>query len=156
MLVFTSISASYCFSPVKNATTDGVALQEKGTHPGTAATGEADQYAAQRKIMNLIGCNVETAKEKEFSGIKVNPGPAIVLKPDFVTYPGEYEEKFPFPTSVSISARSTLIVRGSGVKIESLKLDGTLIVDYPDGEGRYGERSRRRERRMGPNQGRGE
>lgn len=131
---FTSISAAYCFSPVKNATADGVALQEKGTHPGTAATGEADQYAAQRKIMNLIGCNVETAKEKVFSGITVNPGPAIVLKPDFVTYPGEYEEKFPFPTSVSISARSTLIVRGSGVKIESLKLDGTLIVDYPDGE----------------------
>jgi len=40
---FTSISASLCFSPVKNAVDDGAALQKKGTHPGTAATGEADQ-----------------------------------------------------------------------------------------------------------------
>jgi len=40
---FTSVSASLCFSPVKNATEDGVKLQQKGTHPGTAATGEADQ-----------------------------------------------------------------------------------------------------------------
>lgn len=40
---FTSVPASVCFSPVKNATEDGVKLQEKGSPPGTAATGEADQ-----------------------------------------------------------------------------------------------------------------
>ena len=40
---FTSTSASLCFSPVKNATADGVKLQEKGSPPGTAATGEANQ-----------------------------------------------------------------------------------------------------------------
>jgi UDP-sugar pyrophosphorylase len=40
---FTSIAASMCFSPVKNATEDGVELQKVGTQPGTAATGEADQ-----------------------------------------------------------------------------------------------------------------
>lgn len=40
---FTSIAASLCFSPVKNATEDGVKLQQNGTAPGTAASGEADQ-----------------------------------------------------------------------------------------------------------------
>lgn len=84
--------------------------------------------------MNSIGCNVETAKKEEFAGISVHPGPAIVLHPSFVATPTEYETKFPFPTSVHISARSTLIVRGTNVVIESLKLDGTLIVDYPNGE----------------------
>jgi UDP-sugar pyrophosphorylase len=36
---FTSISADLCFSPVKNATVDGVALQAQQTSPGTAASG---------------------------------------------------------------------------------------------------------------------
>lgn len=84
--------------------------------------------------MNSIGCNVETAKKEEYSGISVHPGPAIVLHPSFVATPAEYETKFPFPTSVHISARSTLVVRGSGVVIESLKLDGTLVIDYRNGE----------------------
>ena len=92
------------------------------------------QYAAARMIMNSINCNVETGKKETYKGISVSPGPAIVLKPDFVCCPGDYEKKFPFPPSVSISARSTLFVRGSGVVIESLKLDGTLIIDYKDGQ----------------------
>lgn len=37
---FTSLASEMCFSPVKNATSDGVALQAKGTHPGVAATGK--------------------------------------------------------------------------------------------------------------------
>ena len=41
---FTSISADLCFSPVKNATADGVTLQDKGTHPGVAATGEVRPF----------------------------------------------------------------------------------------------------------------
>lgn len=131
---FTSVSASICFSPVKNATEEGVKLQKQGTHAGTAATGEADQYGAFRKIMNSIGCNVETAKQETYDGIKVYPGPAIVIKPDFACCPAEFEKKFPCPTSVNISARSTLFVRGSGVVIESLDLDGTLIIDYNDGK----------------------
>ena len=84
--------------------------------------------------MNSIGCNVETAKKETYAGIEVNPGPAIVFKPDFACCPSEYEEKFPFPTAINISARSTLFIRGSGVVIESLDLDGALIIDYRDGE----------------------
>jgi UDP-sugar pyrophosphorylase len=45
---FTSIDASLCFSPVKNATEDGVKLQASGTAPGTAASGEADQVSTGR------------------------------------------------------------------------------------------------------------
>lgn len=129
---FTSIDASLCFSPVKNATADGVALQENGTHPGTAATGEADQYAAVRKILRSIGCQIAEAEEDRFAGITVVPGPAIVLKPNFVACPGEYKAKFPSPEKVSISSSSTLIVRGKNVVIKSLKLDGCLIVDVRD------------------------
>jgi UDP-sugar pyrophosphorylase len=131
---FTSVPADLCFSPVKNSTSEGVALQEAGTHPATAATGEADQYGAYRKMMKAIGCQVEEADATTYRGIKVIPGPQIVLKPNFVCCPGEYKNKFPKPEYIRISPNSTLIVRGSGVVIESLKLDGCLVIDVDDGE----------------------
>jgi UDP-sugar pyrophosphorylase len=131
---FTTVAADLCFSPVKNATADGVDLQKNGTPPGAAATGEADQYAAIRKIMSSIGCQIETAPERAFAGIKVTPGPAIVFHPGFVCCPGEYASKFPSPENIKISARSTLIVKGSGVVIKSLDLDGALVIDCADGK----------------------
>ena len=131
---FTSVSSELCFSPVKNATTDGVALQEKGVHPATAATGEADQYKAYRLLMRSIGCNVEEGVDRQYAGINVTLGPAIVLKPSFACCPGEYKVRFPTPEKVKISGRSTLIVRGQGVVIESLDLDGALVIDCAYGE----------------------
>lgn len=130
---FTSIGAELCFSPVKNATADGVKMQQSGTHPGVAATGEADQYAAVRKIMQSIGCQVTDAAEEVYSGISVVPGPAIVLKPSFVSCPAEYKTKFPSPSNIKISAKSSLVIKGSGVVIESLDLDGALIIECEEG-----------------------
>lgn len=125
---FTSISADLCFSPVKNATPDGVNLQAKGTHPGSAASGEADQYNALVKILKSIGCKVESAAATTFAGIAVVPGPAIVIKPSTACCPGEYTKVFPNPANIKISERSTLVLRGD-VVVESLDLDGCLIVD---------------------------
>jgi len=129
---FTSIAADLCFSPVKNATADGVKLQLKGTAPGVAATGEADQYGAIRKIMASIGCKVEDAPESTFDGIKVIAGPEIVLKPSFAVCPAEYTSRFPNPSKVIISGRSSLVIEGN-VTIESLTLDGALTIECEDG-----------------------
>lgn len=130
---FTSIPADLCFSPVKNATIDGVALQEKGVAPGVASSGEADQYQAFRNMMRSIGCHVEDCPPTVFSGITIIPGPQIVLKPNFATCPAEYPEKFPKPSEVKISSRSSLVISGSGVVIESLDLDGALEIECEDG-----------------------
>ncbi|CAB9498501.1 UDP-sugar pyrophosphorylase [Seminavis robusta] len=132
---FTSISSDMCFSPVKNATSDGVGLQQKGTAPGVAATGEADQYGAFKAIMRSIGCQVEDAAEETHEGIKAVLSPQVVLKPDFVTCPAEYSEVFPSPDKVKISSKSSLVVSGPGsVVIESLDLDGALVIECPEGE----------------------
>jgi len=131
---FTSVSSDLCFSPVKNAVEDGVKLQAKGTHPATAASGEADQYAAWRKLLRGIGCKIAVGDLHTYQGIQCTLGPAVVLKPSFCICPSELPAKFPTPDKVKISARSTLIVRGNGVVIESLDLDGTLIVDCAYGE----------------------
>jgi len=129
---FTSIPAELCFSPVKNATADGIGMQAQGTAPGVAATGEADQYAAVRKIMTSIGCAVEDAPEATFSGIKVVPGPEIVTKPSFTVCPSEYKSRFPEPSKIKISGRSSLVV-GGNIIIESLDLDGALVIECEEG-----------------------
>jgi UDP-sugar pyrophosphorylase len=85
-------------------------------------------------MLRSRGCHIEDAEPVVYSGIKVIPGPAIVLKPDFVCCPGELNIKFPTPGKVKISARSTLVVRGPGVTIESLDLDGCLVIDVDRGE----------------------
>jgi hypothetical protein len=118
---------------VKNATSDGAALQRKGSPPGVAATGEADQYAAFRTILRSIGCQVADAQPATFLDITIVPGPHIVLRPDFVCCPAECKTAFPTPEKVQISARSSLVVKGSGVVIESLYLDGALVIECEQG-----------------------
>jgi UDP-sugar pyrophosphorylase len=126
---FTCIDSEVCFSPVKNATTDGIALQSKGINPGVAATGEQDQYQAQAIILRKMGVQVaEPAGDLTFCNIKVHLTPAIVLKPNFVSCPAEYKIKFPNPSQVKISSRSSLVVEGEGIVIQSLDLDGALII----------------------------
>lgn len=130
---FTCIAADLCFSPVKNATANGVFLQAKGIHPCTAASGEADQYAAIRNIMRSIGCQIKDARPLTYNGINIVPGPEIVLKPSFVLCRVEYKATFPNPSMINISSRSSLVVEGNGIIIESLDLDGALVIKCEDG-----------------------
>ena len=129
----TSLSSELCFSPVKNATADGVALQSKGTHPGVAATGEADQSNAVCEILRSIGCKVQQGGKITFSGIEFGSGPDCVLKPSFAACATEFKKKFPNPSAVKISGKSSLVLSGGGLVIESLNLDGALVVECEDG-----------------------
>jgi UDP-sugar pyrophosphorylase len=126
---FTQIGSELCFSPVKNSVPDGVNLQAKGIAAATAATGEADQYAATRITLRSLGCTVEDADPVSYSGIEVVPGPAIVIKSRVACCPGELKSLFPSPDKIKISARSTLVVTGQGVTIDSLELDGALVIN---------------------------
>lgn len=130
---FTTLDSELCFSPVKNATADGVALQAKGTHPGVAATGEADQSSAVCEILRSLGCNVQKGVKVTFSGIEIGSGPDCVLKPSFAACASEFKGKFPNPSAVKISGRSSLVLSGNGLVIESLDLDGALVVECEEG-----------------------
>lgn len=130
---FTSLSSELCFSPVKNATADGVALQAKGTHPGVAATGEADQSAAACCILRSIGCSVGEGSTVTFAGIEVLSGPDCVPRPSFSACASELRRKFPDPSAVKISGGSSIVLSGDGLVIESLDLDGALVVECEEG-----------------------
>ncbi len=131
---FTSLAGELCFSPVKNAAADGVALQANGTHPGVAATGEADQSNAMCTILRSIGCNVQGGDViTAINGIRFNSGPDCVLKPSFAACSNELKTKFPNPSMVKISGRSSLVLSGNGLVIESLDLDGALVIICEEG-----------------------
>jgi hypothetical protein len=66
------------------------------------------------------------AAEEEFEGIKVQGGAKVVLAPSFSTTMAEVRARV-HGASVTISDRSTLVLEGD-VRLESLDLDGTLVV----------------------------
>lgn len=158
---FTTLASEMCFSPVKNATADGVVLQANGTHPGVAATGEweklncqplyyvvgqkyishiniicigeADQSGAYRRLLCSIGCQVHEGIKVKYSGIEVVSGPDLVLKPSFALCSTELKKKFTNPSAVKITGRSSLVLKGEGLTIESLDLDGALVIECEPG-----------------------
>lgn len=131
---FTSINANMCFSPVKNATEDGVKLQKKKTHPACAASGEADQYGACREILRSIGVDCEDNAPETYKGVSVVLGPEIVIAPSAMCCPAEYREVFPYPDQVHIAAGSSLVIKGSGkLTIESLDLEGAVVIECDAG-----------------------
>jgi len=82
----------------------------------------------------MIGCSVGTPEPVVFKGISFIPGPELVFKPSFVAFPFEYPKHFPIPADISISSRSSLVINnGDGLTIESLDLDGALVINCEEG-----------------------
>jgi hypothetical protein len=83
--------------------------------------------------LRLLGCAVPPPAERAFHGVTCPLGAAVVLHPSFAPCLTALRSKLPTPQAVSLSARSTLLVRGRSVRIERLRLDGCLEIDVCDG-----------------------
>jgi UDP-sugar pyrophosphorylase len=130
---FTSVPAEMCFSPVKNAVADGAKAQKSGTAPAVAASGEADHYGAVKNIMRMYGCDITDGDNVTFNDITVCSGPKLVVMPEVCCCPNDYATLLPNGGEVKISGKSSLVVKGKGkVVIESLDLDGALVIDTGD------------------------
>ena len=92
-------------------------------------------YYAHAQLLRSLGCNVaQNLKPRATAGgVLVCLSPRIVIHPSFATCLEDLRLKFPEPTRVKISARSTLVLKGANVKIRVLDLDGSLIIDASDG-----------------------
>lgn len=130
---YTCVASEYCFSPVDTDAQAGSTLQEMGTMPRCIESGEADQYAAHCKMMRSIGCEIDEMEPQTFNGVTVSVAPQIIIKPDAACFPSDYKALFPNPEKIKISARSSLVVSGPGVIIDSLDLDGALVVQGNEG-----------------------
>lgn len=124
---FTMVPAWFCYSPVKNALSSAVAMVKSGIPPACPMSGESDIYMLSAKVLRMIGCQVEEAEPSTFAGITAPLGPRIVLDPSFTSCLSDLTIRFPNPSAVKITYRSTLYVAGN-VVIQSLDLDGALTV----------------------------
>ena len=130
---YTCVPSDCCFSPVDTSAKKGSTLQRKGMMPRCIASAEADQYAAHCKMIRAIGCEVDMARPLTFHGVTLSFGPQIIIKPDAACFLSDYASIFPNPEKIIISARSSLVISGPGVVIESLDLDGALVVEGKEG-----------------------
>jgi UDP-sugar pyrophosphorylase len=132
------------YSPVKNNIIDATKKQRDGMHPSCAASGEHDLYEANCKSLLAIGANVDVpVKEDRYYGIygpygpeciRVYPWPHVVLSPHINKTMDSLRNCFKAPKNVTITSRSTLILKGEGtIEIESLHLDGALHIEAGEG-----------------------
>ncbi len=67
-------------------------------------------------------------------GFSVPCPPRVVLHPSFACTYGDLGARFPTPSCVSVTQRSTLVLQGPGpITVRSLALDGALVVDACEG-----------------------
>lgn len=131
---FTLAPSWICYSPVKNNATDAAASVAAGVPAGSALSGECDQYFVVSEILRRLGANVETCSTpSSYLGLTGCLSPRIVFDPSFVFFASEYSTRFPNPSAVHISSRSTLFVSGD-VVIRSLRLDGSLRLIVSPGK----------------------
>jgi len=129
---FTSLPPWITFSPCKNSIEEAQASLTKGVPPACASSAEQDMYYLFAEMLRTLGATVQRAPEKPICGIPVSLGPMLVFDPSFVSCFSEVRKRFPTPENIKISERSTLIVKGSNIIIESLDLDGGLYLDVAD------------------------
>lgn len=122
---FTTLPREWCFSAVKNNIVDAAKKSEAGLPPESGASGEMDVYSNYRQKLKLAGSEIEEAEPIDFSGVKVCPGPKVILSPDYALTLDELNEKV---KNLKITASSTLILRNSGT-IDELELDGRLQIN---------------------------
>ncbi|GAB5029796.1 udp-sugar pyrophospharylase-like [Nannochloropsis oceanica] len=131
---FTSLPAWFSFSPVKNNAPDAAKAAQAGTPPGSASTGEADQYYAVAEQLRLLGCKVGKAPEATYTGIPVSLGPRVVIDPSVALNFSEMKKVFPSPDRVTIGGEATLVLQGPGeVEVQSLELEGALVLSVGKG-----------------------
>lgn len=125
---FTAAPAWLCYSPCKNNSADAKTSVAAGVPAGCALTAESDIYMVAVELLRLLGVHISKGPSESFLGISAPLSPRVVLHPSFALFNFELAVRFPHPTKVSISRRSSLVVKGD-VIIESLTLDGSLRLE---------------------------
>lgn len=128
---FTVMQRWLTFSPAKNSLAEAVAATQKGAPAGSPASAEAEYYAAFRSMLSTAGnMHFEQASPQSFGGVEVTLMPSVVLDQHFALTTDDLAAKVQGGT---VTARSSLVVEGAGVKLANLQLDGALVVKATNG-----------------------
>jgi UDP-sugar pyrophosphorylase len=123
----------WTYSPVKNSVDEARAKINMGAPGRSAAEGELEYYDAGYRALEAAGVPVPARSVLGVFGFSLPAPPQIVFAPKFAVSFNVFKSKFPTPSAVRISSRSTLVIDGSDVTIESLDLDGALVIRAVEG-----------------------
>jgi len=113
--------------PVKNNLVDAKIKYEKVGSAMCASSGEAGIYYLARQYLRAAKVKVEEPGDVVYEGIPVQSGAKVVLSPATGLTLNQVKASFAGGENITISDRSTLVVKGD-VTIEKLDLDGGLVL----------------------------
>jgi UDP-sugar pyrophosphorylase len=128
---FTSFEKWLSFSPAKNSLDAGAKGIASGVPPATASSAEMEFYQSHAlKLEKALGPNarLEQGETQVVAGIPLQTGPRLVLSPALAVTTQELQEKLGRGAGLQVSGRSTLVLDGPAIHVDSLDLDGTLVI----------------------------
>lgn len=135
---FTSYPIWFAFSSCKNNLEESIGKYLKGNCPDNAFSAEINYYSFFTKcleILNKITINDSEKEDVEICGSKIQFGPKIIISPFFAFSLSQLKEKF--NGHLTISGKSSLVIKGSAIINKDLKLDGHLTLESKLEEGEY-------------------
>lgn len=128
-VAFTVINQVWAaYSPVKNSVADAIAKVAAGVPAHSATTGELDIYAANCRLLRMVGASVGDPRPVHFSGQDVELWPQISWHPSFAQTANELRARLPVASDVHIKTSSSLVIDVSAVQIKAMHLDGALRI----------------------------
>lgn len=122
---FTVMDTWLAYAPVKNNPEDAAKVP-KGNPYHSGTSGEMAIYRAHCKMLRKAGVKVEDPEIRVFNGQEVEVWPRIVWSPRWAMTFSEVKQKL--SVNSQISQKSTFVINGANIYIESLLLDGALLV----------------------------
>eukprot|EP00500_Bicosoecida_sp_ms1_P004104 CAMPEP_0203808568 /NCGR_PEP_ID=MMETSP0115-20131106/1694_1 /ASSEMBLY_ACC=CAM_ASM_000227 /TAXON_ID=33651 /ORGANISM="Bicosoecid sp, Strain ms1" /LENGTH=621 /DNA_ID=CAMNT_0050717259 /DNA_START=128 /DNA_END=1993 /DNA_ORIENTATION=+ len=124
---FTQFEA-WTYSPVKNSLDEARKKIASGNAPCCALQGEAEMYLSACKALDSFGCRVAAPAPFTALGITIPMPARVVIDPALEPSRAALAARFPSPSKVRVSQRSTLVLRGDDIVVEELDLDGALEI----------------------------
>lgn len=122
---FTVMDTWLAYAPVKNNPEDAAKVP-KGNPSHSATTGEMAIYKANSLILRHAGVEIEAPKVETFNGQEVEVWPRIVWTPEWGLTCSDIKNKL--RGICSVSQKSTLVLDGKHIILDSVTLNGTLVV----------------------------
>jgi len=115
------------YGPVKNNPMDALKKFKSGNTPQCGTTGESDLFAANCRILRMLGADIEGPRKETFNGIDVDLEARVVWSPQWAHSLAATAARIAPGAQIKISQRSTLILDGD-IILERLSLDGALTI----------------------------
>uniref|UniRef100_A0A7N0ZZ65 UTP-monosaccharide-1-phosphate uridylyltransferase n=2 Tax=Kalanchoe fedtschenkoi TaxID=63787 RepID=A0A7N0ZZ65_KALFE len=126
---FTVMDTWLAYAPVKNNPEDAAKVP-KGNPYHSATSGEMAVYRANSLILKKAGIHIDEPVKDVFNGQEVEVWPRVTWLPKWGLSFAEVKKKV--GANCFVSQPSTLVINGRNIHLETLSLNGALIISSVD------------------------